>query len=125
MAPFAKFHAIARDYASAMITLKTTGQDTHFRGVVVKKLGETPRSTKVEEQIDVPKVVLARLSSPYPMKTVPPGVLFLTAFVDVQVDRFEVVVIGWNLQRESWQIGRARVGKECVSTCRSRGSPYH
>src|SRR3546814_2600355 len=85
-----------------MITLKTTGQDTHFREVVVKKLGETPRSTKVEEQIDVPKVVLARLSSPYPMKTVPPGVLFLTAFVDVQVDRFEVVVIGWNLQRESW-----------------------
>src|SRR3546814_6746733 len=104
--PFAKFHAIARDYASAMITLKTTGQDTHFREVVVKKLGETPRSTKVEEQIDVPKVVLARLSSPYPMKTVPPGVLFLTAFVDVQVDRFEVVVIGWNLQRESWLIDR-------------------
>src|SRR3546814_2151518 len=56
--------------------------------------------------IDVPKVVLARLSSPYPMKTVPPGVLFLTAFVDVQVDRFEVVVIGWNLQRESWLIDR-------------------
>src|SRR3546814_19664224 len=23
------------------------------------------------------------------------------------------------------QIGRARVGKECVSTCRSRWSPYH
>src|SRR3546814_14808648 len=102
------------------------------------------------------------------MKTVPPGVLFLTAFVDVQVDRFEVVVIGWNLQRESWLIDRfpikqwpafgrhgafdnispglniddwdvieeaviaaayrseeRRVGKECVSTCRSRWSPYH
>src|SRR3546814_12959501 len=23
------------------------------------------------------------------------------------------------------KIGRRRVGKECVSTCRSRGSPYH
>src|SRR3546814_1417654 len=23
------------------------------------------------------------------------------------------------------EIGRARVGKECVSTCRSRWSPYH
>src|SRR3546814_19732715 len=53
MAPFAKFHAIARDYASAMITLKTPGQDTHFHGVVVKKLGETPRSTKVEEEIEI------------------------------------------------------------------------
>src|SRR3546814_237965 len=30
------------------------------------------------------------------------------------------------LQRQITQeIGRARVGKECVSTCRSRGSPYH
>lgn len=106
MAPFAKFHAIAKDYASAMLTLKTTGEETHFREVVVKKLGETPRSTKVEEQIDAPKVVLARLSSTFPLKSVPAGVLFLTAFVDVQVDRFEVVVIGWNLARESWLIDR-------------------
>src|SRR3546814_7206548 len=26
---------------------------------------------------------------------------------------------------EACEIGRARVGKECVSTCRSRWSPYH
>src|SRR3546814_20256486 len=25
----------------------------------------------------------------------------------------------------SWEIGRASVGKECVSTCRSRWSPYN
>src|SRR3546814_6131982 len=27
--------------------------------------------------------------------------------------------------REGHQIGRASLGKECVSTCRSRWSPYH
>ena len=106
MAPFVKFAETARDYASALLTLRTSGEETHFREVVVKKLGETPRSTKVEEQIDAPKIVEARLASPFPLKTVPAGVLFLTAFVDVQVDRFEVVVIGWNLQRESWLIDR-------------------
>lgn len=106
MAPFVKFRETARDWAAAKLTLDATGLDTHFREVVVKKLGETPRSTKAEEQIDPPKVVEARLSSLYPMKAVPAGVMFLTAFVDVQGDRFEVVVIGWSLARESWLIDR-------------------
>src|SRR3546814_7417042 len=29
------------------------------------------------------------------------------------------------LEEDVKKIGRARVGKECVSTCRSRWSPYH
>jgi phage terminase large subunit GpA-like protein len=36
--------------------------------------------------------------------TVPPGVKFLTAFVDVQGDRFEVRVIGWDLGKQSWLV---------------------
>src|SRR3546814_13435338 len=30
-----------------------------------------------------------------------------------------------DLRERQREIGRARVGKECVSTCRSRWSPYH
>src|SRR3546814_11864927 len=30
-----------------------------------------------------------------------------------------------NLRHDMGQIGRGRVGKECVSTCDSRWSPYH
>jgi phage terminase large subunit GpA-like protein len=106
MAPFVKFRETARDWAAAKLTLDATGIDTHFREVVVKKLGETPRPTKAEEQIDPPRIVEARLSSLYPFKAVPAGAMFLTAFVDVQGDRFEVVVIGWSLARESWLIDR-------------------
>src|SRR3546814_7392157 len=51
MEHFAKFHAIASDYALAMITLKKKGQDNHFREVFVKTLGEKPRRHKVEGQI--------------------------------------------------------------------------
>jgi phage terminase large subunit GpA-like protein len=106
MAPFVKFAETARDWAAAKLTLDATGLDTHFREVVVKKLGETPKSTKPEEQMDSWKVVQARLADHYPLKVVPPGVMFMTAFVDVQGDRFEVVVIGWSLERESWLIDR-------------------
>ena len=36
--------------------------------------------------------------------TVPPGVAFLTAGVDVQDDRFELEVVGWGRGMESWSL---------------------
>lgn len=104
MAPFVKLPETARDWAAAKLTLDATGTDTHFREVVVKKLGETPRATLAEEQMENWRVVQARIASNYPLKAVPPGVMFLTAFVDVQGDRFEVRVVGWDLGRQSWLV---------------------
>ncbi len=40
----------------------------------------------------------------YPIGSVPPGVLFLTAGVDVQKDRWVYEVVGWGLGKESWSI---------------------
>lgn len=40
----------------------------------------------------------------YEIGTVPDGVKFLTAGVDVQKDRFVYEVVGWGLNRESWSI---------------------
>jgi len=104
MAPFVKLPETARDWAAAMLSYQNTGQDTHLREVVVKKLGETPSASKPEEQMENAKVVAARLTSNYDMRKVPAGVKFLTAFVDIQGDRFEVRVIGWDLARQSWLI---------------------
>lgn len=104
MAPFVDVRKTARDWAAAMLTFQNTGNDRHLREVVVKKLGETPMSAKAEEQMEGPKVVQARLSSPYLLGTVPAGVKFITTFVDVQGDRFEVRVIGWDLGKQSWLI---------------------
>lgn len=104
MAPFVKLRETARDWAAAKLTLDNTGVETHFREVVVKKLGETPQSAKAEEQVEHWKTVQARIAAPYPLGYVPAGVKFLTAFVDVQGDRFEVRVIGWDLGKQSWLI---------------------
>lgn len=41
---------------------------------------------------------------PYPIGTVPAGVRFLTAGVDVQKDRFVFEVVGWGETKESWSI---------------------
>lgn len=105
MAPFVKMKETAQEWASGNLAAQI-GSDIAFREVVVKKLGETPQPAKAEETIDSAKVVQARLSSHYPLKSVPDWVDFLTAFVDVQGDRFEVVVIGWDTQRQSCLVDR-------------------
>lgn len=103
MSPFVKLAETARDWAAAKLTADT-GDTTKLKEVVCKKLGETFMGTKAEEQIEDWKIVQARLAANYAVKTVPAGVKFLTAFVDVQGDRFEVRVIGWDLALQSWLI---------------------
>jgi phage terminase large subunit GpA-like protein len=104
MSPFVKLRETARDWAAAKLTSDTTGLDTHLNEVTVKKMGRTFLGTTEEEQMDSWKVVQGRLASNYPLKVVPTGAVFLTAFVDVQGDRFEVRVVAWDLARQSWLV---------------------
>jgi len=104
MAPFVKLGETARDWAAAMLDFEDTGNDVSLKEAIVKKLGETYLGAKLDEAIESHKIVQARLASRYELKTVPAGVRFLTAFVDVQGDRFEVRVIGWDLGKQSWLI---------------------
>lgn len=55
------------------------------------RIGETHADP--EEKLEW-ETVYARREA-YPMRSVPPGVLVLTAFADVQKDRFEVQLLGW------------------------------
>jgi len=104
MAPFVKLRETARDWAAGKLTADGNGSDIHLREVTVKKLGETYQGAKAEEQMEDWKTVQARIASHYPLRFVPTGCLFITAFVDVQGDRFEVRVIGWDLGKQSWLI---------------------
>lgn len=104
MAPFVKLGETARDWAAAMLEFEATGKDIKLKEVIVKKLGETYLGAKEDEIVESWKTIQARITSRYRLKTVPAGVRFLTAFVDVQGDRFEVRVIGWDLGKQSWLI---------------------
>lgn len=52
---------------------------------------------------------LYRLKSDYPRGKVPPGVLLLTAGVDIQKDRIELEIVGWGRRMESWSIDYIRL----------------
>lgn len=113
--PFISLGEVAREWASAKLTFDTTGDDTDLREATSKTLGETYEGASEETKVDDWKTVKARLTSRYERRTVPSlwdeakrrvldGPLFLTAFVDVQGNRFEVRVIGWDLAKRSWLI---------------------
>jgi phage terminase large subunit GpA-like protein len=105
MSPFVKTGALAKNWASAWITAQG-GDEIKLKEETCKSLGEVYAGAKDDEKIDDWKTVSTRLTAPYPMRVVPPGVLFLTAFVDVQGDRFPVAVIGWDRNMQSWLIDR-------------------
>lgn len=104
MAPFVDLRETARDWAAAKLTYDQTGLDTHLREVTVKKLGETFGGADDTAHIDTWQTVQARIATHYPLKCVPTGCVFLTAFVDVGGDNFDVRVIGWSLDKQSWLI---------------------
>jgi phage terminase large subunit GpA-like protein len=106
MSPFVNMNSLAEEWATAKLAADDTLEFSAFKEVVVKSLGEVFEGTDEAEKQENWAVVKSRLKSEYLQKTVPDGVQFLTAFVDVQGDRFEVVVIGWNTARESWLIDR-------------------
>lgn len=106
MSPFVTIGELAEEWASAKMTADDTHDDTKLREETVKSLGEEYGGADQDSNIEPWTVVRGRLSAPYEMKVVPAGCMFLTAFVDVQGDRFEVVVIGWDLAKQGWLIDR-------------------
>lgn len=80
---------------------KLAGGDETYQTFVNLTLAKT-----FEQKGDAPALeVMRSLVEPYPEWTVPPGVLLLTAGVDVQGDRIEASVWGWGRGQEAWLIG--------------------
>ncbi|SDF22723.1 phage terminase large subunit family protein [Phytopseudomonas seleniipraecipitans] len=58
-----------------------------------------------EYKSDAPKTdELEKRAEPYAEMTAPPGVLLITAGVDIQGDRLAVVIVGWGRGEESWRL---------------------
>ena len=95
MSPNASWAQLAAEYGKAV-----QGGATTHRTFVNTVLGETWR-----EVGEVPpwEPLLAR-REPYRIGTVPAGVGFLTAGVDVQKDRLVYEVVGWGIGKTSWSI---------------------
>lgn len=102
--PLARWGDMAFKYVAADRHFDKTGEEIKLRGVVNTEYGYPYKSRLDGVEVDAEE--LAERAAGYVMQTVPKGVLFLTAQVDVQGNRFEVLVKGWNHQAESWLVDR-------------------
>ena len=94
---------LARERVRAERQREATGSDVTLREVVVKAWGvpfDPPRNVG-----SIDATTLADRADPSrALGVVPEGVRFLTAFADVQANRFETLVRGWGRGGESWVI---------------------
>ncbi len=92
--------ALARAKVHAERDLLITGDDKPLRQVMARRFGVPHEPRKRVGQIDA--LTLADRAEDRPLKMVPDGVRFLTCFVDVQNNRFDLMVRGWGINGESW-----------------------
>ena len=102
MSPFAYggIGGLAAARVKAQREFEATGDDDSLRQVIVKQWGLPYDGAHAASDLDA--TALADRAEDFPLGIVPPGVRFLTAFVDVQANRFEILVRGWGEARESW-----------------------
>ena len=97
--PQISWPSIARQYVSAQAKA-IEGDNSELKTFHNQTLGET-----WEEQTEkVHGHELQARAEDYPLRVVPAAAAILTAGVDVQEDRFEVVVYAWAPGNESWAI---------------------
>jgi phage terminase large subunit GpA-like protein len=91
------WHELLREFVLAE-TKRKTGDDSTYKTFVNTTLGMS-----YEEQADKTDVVaLKERREQYQLRTIPREILIPTAAVDVQDNRFEIVVVGWGPKEESW-----------------------
>lgn len=95
--PFVSFGERAEAYLKAL----ASGEQDKIQTAINAGFGEvyTPGGGDVPEWQEV-----ARLKAPYPARSVPDDVVFLTAGVDVQKNRLPFVIRGWGARATSWLI---------------------
>ncbi|WP_313980779.1 terminase gpA endonuclease subunit [Iodidimonas nitroreducens] len=102
---FTSWPKLARAWRLAQITLEMRQDESELRAFWNVKGGKNYRSMlTAEKPVDI-NVLMARRES-WQMQTVPAGVRVLTAAVDIQANRFEVMVVGWGDGLECWPIDR-------------------
>lgn len=103
-AAFQKWSGIVSDYKNAQGQYERTGDEQDLKTFYNTTLGLSfiPHARRNQRHASI----IQDRAEPLTKRTVPQGVRFLTAAVDVQKRSFEVQVQGWGVNRESWVIDR-------------------
>lgn len=103
-AAYQNWDSLWRKYHAAQADFEKTGSEESLKAVTTGDFGLAYKPRQLQVTRD-PKVLQERVEDRQ-KRTVPAEVCFLTAAVDVQVNRFVVQVVGWGRDRERWLIDR-------------------
>ena len=99
---------LARALVKAERDAEASGDLSGVKQVVVKQFGVPYQPKRAVGSVDA-ATLAERAEAQLSLGTVPPGVRFLTAGVDVQSNRFEILVRGWGEGGESWVVDFRRM----------------
>jgi phage terminase large subunit GpA-like protein len=100
---------LARERVKAEREYEISGDSRTLKEVIVKQWGFPYAPAGTAANIEAEVLADRALSETYGLKTVPDGVRFLTAWADVQLAYFDVLVRGWGIDGESWIVDNFRV----------------
>lgn len=121
MSPFllSGIGGLARARAKAEREFEVSGEDKTLKEVVVKQWGFPYKPPRPVGSVDAETLAERAEGEIHPLGVVPDGVRFLTAWMDIQVAHFELLVRGWGPEGESWVIDKSRIPAD---TATDRGS---
>ena len=106
-AAFASWQSLVFKYLKAMNTLRRTGSDGDLKTTINVDQGH-PYSANLQKDKIAPETLMRRKRH-FSMGEVPDGVRFLVATIDVQVDRFDVMVTGFDTEGTAYIIDRRAI----------------
>ncbi len=111
MSPWVPWSDLARRYVSAVLVFERTKKSERLREVTAKVLGEVYEGAGEGAKAIDPVRLRQRAEAATQIErfvagTVPSDVWFVTAAVDVGHRKFDVMILGWDLEGRSWVIER-------------------
>lgn len=103
-AAYQTWHSIVLRYLQAVATYVQIGDEAPLKATTNTDQGAPYLPIAITKRRNA-NDLMARLED-WPERTLPAGVRFLTAAVDVQAHRFVVTVMGWGIGLESWLVDR-------------------
>ncbi len=103
-AAYQSWESLWRKHHAAVADMEKTGSEESLKAVTTGDFGIAYRPRQLHVIRDAR--ALQSRAEDVQKRTVPDGVKFLTAAVDVQKDRFVVQVIGWGADKERWLVDR-------------------
>ncbi|MFZ4792301.1 MAG: phage terminase large subunit family protein [Candidatus Competibacteraceae bacterium] len=103
-AAYQSWDSLLQRYQQAYSTMERTGDEKPMQALITTDFGTAYRPRNLNVLRD--GRILASRAEAYEKRTIPAGVCYLTAAVDVQKERFVVQVMGWGIGGERWLIDR-------------------